>query len=137
MTGDPSACLKVRLLTLCTHQHLPLLKLCVFNILAMFWLLDGTIDSQHRDGDDGIDVSTAAPLANNVVLHYFSNITVQYNLTKFSHFILLTQTSLYTFIATKLQQLSASLFRCFLIMPGHFRNGLFFVFKVMFNWSFS
>ncbi|XP_028272739.1 highly divergent homeobox isoform X2 [Parambassis ranga] len=27
---------------------------------------DGTIDSQHRDGDDGTDVSTAAPLANNV-----------------------------------------------------------------------
>lgn len=43
----------------------------------MFWLLDGTIDSQHRDGEDGIDVPTAAPLANNVVLHYFSDITVQ------------------------------------------------------------
>ncbi|XP_069026931.1 highly divergent homeobox isoform X1 [Embiotoca jacksoni] len=27
---------------------------------------DGTIDSQHRDGEDGTDVSTAAPLANNV-----------------------------------------------------------------------
>ncbi|KAK5865116.1 hypothetical protein PBY51_016305 [Eleginops maclovinus] len=27
---------------------------------------DGTIDSQHREGDDGIDVSAAAPLANNV-----------------------------------------------------------------------
>lgn len=27
---------------------------------------DGTIDSQHRDGEDGIDMSTAAPLANNV-----------------------------------------------------------------------
>ncbi|XP_029296868.1 highly divergent homeobox [Cottoperca gobio] len=27
---------------------------------------DGTIDSQHRDEEDGIDVSTAAPLANNV-----------------------------------------------------------------------
>nr|XP_046262562.1 highly divergent homeobox [Scatophagus argus] len=27
---------------------------------------DGTIDSQHRDGEDGIDLSTAAPLANNV-----------------------------------------------------------------------
>ncbi|XP_030252052.1 highly divergent homeobox isoform X2 [Sparus aurata] len=27
---------------------------------------DGTIDSQHRDGEDGIDVPTAAPLANNV-----------------------------------------------------------------------
>ncbi|XP_041845811.1 highly divergent homeobox isoform X2 [Melanotaenia boesemani] len=28
---------------------------------------DGTIDSQQRDGDDGTDVSTAAPLANNVI----------------------------------------------------------------------
>ncbi|XP_008283180.1 highly divergent homeobox isoform X1 [Stegastes partitus] len=27
---------------------------------------DGTIDSQHRDEEDGTDVSTAAPLANNV-----------------------------------------------------------------------
>ncbi|XP_036932213.1 highly divergent homeobox [Acanthopagrus latus] len=27
---------------------------------------DGTIDSQHRDGEDGIDVPSAAPLANNV-----------------------------------------------------------------------
>ncbi|XP_029967990.1 highly divergent homeobox [Salarias fasciatus] len=27
---------------------------------------DGTIDSQHRDGEDGTDVSAAAPLANNV-----------------------------------------------------------------------
>lgn len=27
---------------------------------------DGTIDSQHRDGEDGTDVTTAAPLANNV-----------------------------------------------------------------------
>ncbi|XP_071313346.1 highly divergent homeobox [Trachinotus anak] len=27
---------------------------------------DGTIDSQHRDGDDGTDVSIAAPMANNV-----------------------------------------------------------------------
>lgn len=27
---------------------------------------DGTIDSQHRDGEDGTDLSTAAPLANNV-----------------------------------------------------------------------
>lgn len=27
---------------------------------------DGTIDSQHRDAEDGTDVSTAAPLANNV-----------------------------------------------------------------------
>ncbi|XP_037636653.1 highly divergent homeobox [Sebastes umbrosus] len=27
---------------------------------------DGTIDSQHRDEDDGVDVLTAAPLANNV-----------------------------------------------------------------------
>lgn len=38
---------------------------------------DGTIDSQHRDGEDGTDVSTAAPMANNVVLHYFSYITVE------------------------------------------------------------
>lgn len=43
----------------------------------MFWLLDGTVDSQHRDGEDGIDVPAAAPPANNVVLHYFSDITVQ------------------------------------------------------------
>ncbi|XP_041652914.1 highly divergent homeobox isoform X2 [Cheilinus undulatus] len=28
---------------------------------------DGTIDSQHQDGDDGIDLSTAAPLTNNVI----------------------------------------------------------------------
>ncbi|XP_044060541.1 highly divergent homeobox isoform X4 [Siniperca chuatsi] len=28
---------------------------------------DGTIDSQHRDGEDGTDFSTAAPLANNVI----------------------------------------------------------------------
>ncbi|KAM9356850.1 highly divergent homeobox [Symphorus nematophorus] len=27
---------------------------------------DGTIDSQHRDGEDGLDVPTAAPQANNV-----------------------------------------------------------------------
>ncbi|KAJ4946402.1 hypothetical protein JOQ06_024069 [Pogonophryne albipinna] len=27
---------------------------------------DGTIDSHHREGDDGIDLSAAAPLANNV-----------------------------------------------------------------------
>ncbi|XP_023251780.1 highly divergent homeobox [Seriola lalandi dorsalis] len=27
---------------------------------------DGTIDSQHRDGEDGTDVSIAAPMANNV-----------------------------------------------------------------------
>ncbi|XP_062281872.1 highly divergent homeobox isoform X1 [Scomber scombrus] len=27
---------------------------------------DGTIDSQHRDGEDGTDVTAAAPLANNV-----------------------------------------------------------------------
>ncbi|XP_047440570.1 highly divergent homeobox isoform X2 [Mugil cephalus] len=27
---------------------------------------DGTIDSQHRDGEDGTDMSAAAPLANNV-----------------------------------------------------------------------
>ncbi|KAM3612123.1 uncharacterized protein V6R79_003206 [Siganus canaliculatus] len=27
---------------------------------------DGTIDSQHKDGEDGLDVLTAAPLANNV-----------------------------------------------------------------------
>ncbi|GLD61939.1 highly divergent homeobox [Lates japonicus] len=27
---------------------------------------DGTIDSHHRDGEDGIDVSIAAPMANNV-----------------------------------------------------------------------
>ncbi|XP_040903739.1 highly divergent homeobox isoform X2 [Toxotes jaculatrix] len=28
---------------------------------------DGTIDSQHRDGEDGIDVSIAAPMANNKI----------------------------------------------------------------------
>ncbi|XP_026187107.1 highly divergent homeobox isoform X2 [Mastacembelus armatus] len=28
---------------------------------------DGTIDSQHRDEEDGTDVSTAAPMANNVI----------------------------------------------------------------------
>uniref|UniRef100_A0A3Q1C153 Homeobox domain-containing protein n=1 Tax=Amphiprion ocellaris TaxID=80972 RepID=A0A3Q1C153_AMPOC len=28
---------------------------------------DGTIDSQHRDGEDGTDVSAAAPLANNKI----------------------------------------------------------------------
>lgn len=29
MMGDLSACLKVRLLITCTHQHLPLYKLCI------------------------------------------------------------------------------------------------------------
>lgn len=38
------------------------------SIRATFWLVDGTVDSQHRDGEDGIDVPTAAPLANNVVI---------------------------------------------------------------------
>lgn len=43
----------------------------------MLCLVDGTSDSQHRDGEEGIDVPSAAPLANNVVLHYSSHITIQ------------------------------------------------------------
>lgn len=31
-------------------------------------VLDGTIDSQHRDREEDIDGSTAAPLADDVVL---------------------------------------------------------------------
>lgn len=31
-------------------------------------VLDGTIDSQHRDREEDIDGTTAAPLADNVVL---------------------------------------------------------------------
>lgn len=34
--------------------------------------LDGTVDSQHRDGEDA-DMPAAPLLANNVVRHYFSN----------------------------------------------------------------
>lgn len=33
-------------------------------------LLDGTIDSQHRDREEDTDGSAAAPLADNVVLDY-------------------------------------------------------------------
>lgn len=33
-------------------------------------VLDGTIDSQHRDREEDIDGSAAAPLADNVVLDY-------------------------------------------------------------------
>lgn len=78
MTGVLPACLKVwTAYTVYTPHHQPLHNVCLNNY-AMFWLLDGTIDSQHRDGEDGIDVSTAAPLANNVVLHYFlSDLTAQ------------------------------------------------------------
>lgn len=61
-----------------THQYTLLyIKSVYFSINAAFFLLDGTIDSQHRDEDDGTDVSIAAPMANNVVLHYFSDIIVE------------------------------------------------------------
>lgn len=60
MTVDPSACLKVRLLTQHGHQQ--------HRRHAIFLLVDGTVDSQHRDGEDGIDGPTAAPMANNVVI---------------------------------------------------------------------
>uniref|UniRef100_A0A3Q3WJH3 Homeobox domain-containing protein n=1 Tax=Mola mola TaxID=94237 RepID=A0A3Q3WJH3_MOLML len=40
-------------------------ELCL-SIHAMLCLVDGTSDSQHRDGEEGIDVPSAATLANNV-----------------------------------------------------------------------
>lgn len=53
----------------CVRAHL--------RIHALFPNLDGTIDSQHRDGEDGTDMSAAAPLADNVVLYAFSDIIVE------------------------------------------------------------
>lgn len=44
---------------------------------AMFWFLDGTTDSQHRDQDEGMDGSAAPPLVDNVVPRYFPHITVE------------------------------------------------------------
>lgn len=51
------------------------------SINAVLSVLDGTIDSQHRDGEDGTDVTTAAPLANNVVINSISLI-LQHSLIK-------------------------------------------------------
>lgn len=46
---------------------------CLFErFLNMPSRLDGTVDSQHRDGEDA-DMPAAPLLANNVVRHYFSN----------------------------------------------------------------
>lgn len=58
-----------------THMNTHLSVNSVF--IHCFFYLDGTIDSQHRDGEDGTDVSNAAPMANNVVLHYSSDITIE------------------------------------------------------------
>lgn len=43
----------------------------------MFSNTDGTVDSHNRDGDDESYTSTAAPLANNVVLHQSPDTAVE------------------------------------------------------------
>lgn len=61
------------------NTHINKKKSVYCSVNALFLLLDGTIDSQHRDGDDGTDVSITVPMANDVVLHYFSDITIEPN----------------------------------------------------------
>lgn len=77
MTRDPSACLKVRPLPrritphpppqTARHSH----ELCFSAFHPLFLsLLDYMDESQQRDEEDGIDVSTATALVNHVVRRY-------------------------------------------------------------------
>lgn len=56
--------------TVRTSTH-PVYEPHVSALMRCFSNLDGTIDSQHRDGEDGNDMSIAVPMANNVVLYCF------------------------------------------------------------------
>lgn len=72
MMRDQSTCLKVCFFfNRYTAQQSTTCKCVCPNINTTFWLLDGTIDSQHQDGEEGADMSTAAPLISNVVSHFF------------------------------------------------------------------
>lgn len=51
-----------------TNPHLSINSVSIHCLFVCLFYLDGTIDSQHRDEEDGTDVSNAASMANNVVL---------------------------------------------------------------------